>query len=56
MLSSAWKPNPKKSAEWRTHFQKSVHKVRDWDTRSPVYEKKQVTPHLPTHALRDGWY
>ncbi len=41
VLSSAWKPNPKKSAEWRTHFQKAVHRVRDWDTRSPVYEKKQ---------------
>eukprot|EP00286_Rhodomonas_abbreviata_P008457 CAMPEP_0181324914 /NCGR_PEP_ID=MMETSP1101-20121128/20631_1 /TAXON_ID=46948 /ORGANISM="Rhodomonas abbreviata, Strain Caron Lab Isolate" /LENGTH=298 /DNA_ID=CAMNT_0023433157 /DNA_START=82 /DNA_END=974 /DNA_ORIENTATION=- len=49
VLSSAWKPNAKKSAEWRSSFQRSVHKIRDWDTRCPVYERKNYYD-----ALWDG--
>jgi len=40
VLSSAWKPRTKKSAVLRTSFQKQNALSTDWDTRSPVYEKK----------------
>ena len=40
VLSTAWKPRSKKSAALRTSFQKQQDKTADWDTRSPVYEKK----------------
>jgi len=40
VLSSAWKPRSKKSAVLRTSFQKQNALSTDWDTRSPLYEKK----------------
>jgi hypothetical protein len=40
VLSTAWKPRSKKSAALRTSFQKQQEKTTEWDTRSPVYERK----------------
>ena len=40
VLSSAWNPRSKKSALLRTSFQRQTALSKEWDTRSPAYEKK----------------
>lgn len=40
VLSEAWQPNAKKSAQWRRSFQAAVRKKTEWEVRNPAEERR----------------
>ena len=52
VLSEAWQPNAKKSAQWRKSFQSAVSRKTDWEVRNPAEEKKPYYDSLSDNNCR----